>query len=212
MIKAVIFDMDGTIVDNRSYHLKAWLEFTRRQGVPLTEEDYIEQYQGRSNQELMPDMLGRSISKEEFPGLVDEKEGIYRDLYKDVQAVGGFLPLFDEIKKRGLKTGLATTGYEKNRKHVLGQLGIMNEFDVIVGVEDVEKGKPDPEIYLKTAKKLGVDPESCLVFEDSIPGVRSAKSAGMKVMAITTSHAPEKLKEADQTIEDFTQVAISRFL
>lgn len=210
MIKAVIFDMDGTIVDDRPAHQEAWLTFAKSKGVSLTQERYFRDFRGRTNREILPKLLGKSFNRDEATKIIEEKESLFRSIYTEVEPVAGFFEIFKQIRELDLKVGLATTAPEKNRDYILGKLGIKERFDTIVGDEDIQKGKPEPEIYLKTAKLLSVSPEECLVFEDSIPGVVAGKAAGMSVIAITTTNTPEELSEADSAVKDFTQVDLGK--
>ena len=211
MIKAIIFDLDGTIVDNMKVHQKAFLEFLNSKGVPITLKDYVTKYQGRSNKENFPSIFGRKLSKGEITLFTDEKEGLYRRMYTDVKPVTGFFDILREAKRLDLKVALATSAPKQNRDYILEKLGLKNSFDVIVGDEDVERGKPEPEIYLKAAEKLGVEPKHCLVFEDSIPGIQSAKRAGLRVIALSTTHQAKDLTEAAYIINDFSEVTLSSF-
>ena len=163
------------------------MEFVNSKGVSLTINGYISKYQGHSNKENFPAIFGRELSKNELASFTDEKEEVYRRMYRDVKAVDGFFDVFREAKRMGLKVALATSAPKQNRDDSLSKLNVENSFDANVGNEDVGRGKPEPEIYLRTAKKLGVEPKECLVFEDSIPGVASAKRAGMKVIALSTT-------------------------
>ena len=211
MIKAVIFDLDGTIVNNIPFHAQAFLEFARDKNTHLTVGEYYRKIQGRINKEIIPTLFGKKLSKEKIKKYASEKEAIYRRLYQNVIPMPGLFDLFKKIKERGLKLALATSAPSENVDHVLGKLNIKDVFDAQVNGDHVNKGKPNPEIYLKTLEKLGVEPKECLVFEDSIPGIRAAKAVGMKVVAITTSHPPEKLKEADAAIDDFTEISLPKY-
>lgn len=207
-IKAVIFDLDGTIVDNIPFHAQAFLEFARKHNTHLSLGEYYSTIQGRINKEIIPALFKENLTEEQIKAYADEKEAIYRRLYKNIMPVPGLFGLFKEIKEKGLKLALATSAPSKNVDYVLSKLNIRGVFDVQVNGDQASRGKPDPEIYLKTAEILGVKPKECLVFEDSVPGIKAAKAAGMTVIALTTSHPPEKLKEADGVIDDFTQIAI----
>ena len=211
MIKAIIFDLDGTIVDNMKVHQKAFLEFINGKGTPLTLKDYVTKYQGHSNKENFPAIFGKKLSKKEIVSFTNEKEEVYRRMYTEVKPLGGFLEILDKAKSMGLKIALATLAPKQNRDYIIDKLNLGGVFDVIVGDEGVSKGKPDPEIYLSTAKELGIDPKDCLVFEDSIPGVQSAKRAGMKVVALSTTHQPTDLTEADFIIPNFSEVDLTSF-
>ena len=109
-----------------------------------------------------------------------------------------------------IKTAIASAAPPENVDFVLDKSGLREYFDVVMNAGHVIKGKPDPEIYLKTAQKLACSPRSCLVFEDSIPGLIAAKNAGMKVIALTTTYPPAELKDADYIISDFTEIDLNR--
>ncbi len=206
-IEAVIFDMDGTMVNNMQFHKKAWKEFCKKYGLNLTNEDFDQKISGKKNNEIFKIVFDKIISLEEEIKYTEEKEALYRELYKEfVREVPGLSDLIRFLKQRKIKLAIATTATDKNRVFILSSLNLDNIFDVILGDEDVKMGKPNPEIYLLAAKKLKVSPSKCLVFEDSPPGVLSGKSAGMKVVGVLTSHAPEDLKETDYLIDNFSQI------
>lgn len=209
-IKAVIFDMDGTMIDNTLYHKRAWLEFCRRHGINLTEEGYLLKVSGKRNDAILELLFERRIAPDEQTQLEEEKESIYREIYgPNLKANGGLIDFLDKLSLKNLKIGIATTSPYKNRIFVLEALKLQNFFAVIVGSEDTLEGKPHPEIYLKTAEKLGFAPGECLAFEDTPSGVKSAKSAGIKtVIAVLTSHPKEELNEADFYIKDFTEIEV----
>ncbi|MCH8064865.1 MAG: HAD family phosphatase, partial [Chloroflexi bacterium] len=190
---------------------KAFLEFINGKGTPLTLKDYVTKYQGHSNKENFPAIFGKKLSKKEIVSFTNEKEEVYRRMYTQVEPLGGFLEILDKAKSMGLKIALATLAPKQNRDYIIDKLNLRGVFDVIVGDEGVSKGKPDLEIYLSTAKELGIDPKDCLVFEDSIPGVQSAKRAGMKVVALSTTHQPTDLTEADFIIPNFSEVDLTSF-
>lgn len=207
--EAVIFDMDGTMIDNTSFHKKAWIEFAEKMGIHLTDEDYRNKISGKRNDDILELLLGKKLREEEWQKLGEEKEQIYRKIYSPhLKEVRGLKDLLDKLKKRKLKLGVATTSNKANRLFILQKLGIMNLFDVIIGSEQINNGKPHPEIYLKVAEKLGVDPVECLAFEDTPLGIKSAKSAGMTVVTVLTTHNIQELSEADYFIKDFTEVEI----
>lgn len=208
-IEAVIFDLNGTMVNDMGYHKKAWIEFCKRHEVNLTEKEFDEKFSGRKNSEMLPLIIGKKLSEDEIKKFSEDKEQIYRDIYsKFLDEVPGLKNLIQKLKAHNLKIAIATTAYEKNRRFILDYLGLENLFDLILGEEHVMHGKPHPEIYLKTAEQLGINPSKCLVFEDSPPGVESAKRAGMRVIGILTTHTKEDLVGADSCIKDFNQLDI----
>lgn len=207
--RAVIFDMDGTMIDNTAFHKKAWIEFCKRHGINLTEEEYLRKISGKRNDAILPMLLGRRIDEEEYNFLDEQKESIYRELYKPyLKETAGLKEFLIKLSERGLKLGIATTSSYRNRTFVLETLNLRDYFQVVIGGEHSKHGKPHPEIYMLAAGKLGVDPEKCLAFEDTPSGAKSAKSAGMKVVGVLTAHTKEELSEADYFIRDFTEIEI----
>lgn len=205
--KAVIFDMDGTMINNMAYHKKAWQEFLKHHGITLTEDEFRHKISGKKNDQIFELVFGRKLSKEEGLQYTEEKESLYRELSKpDITEIAGLANLIHTLHAKGLKTAIATTAPAKNRDFALKALGLEGKFEVTLGDEHVSQGKPHPEIYELTAQKLGVKPAECLVFEDSPPGVASGKSAGMTVVGILSSHEASELHDADYTVDDFTKL------
>lgn len=208
-IEAVIFDIDGTMVDNMPTHKEAWREFCTRKGIVLSDADFKQKVSGFKNDQIFVNLFGKNISKKDVDIYAEEKESVYRELYRQkITEVSGLTELIQKIKDLKIRLAIATTAPLKNRTFILKELHLDNAFEVILGEEDVKKGKPDPEIYLKTAELLKVKPEYCLVFEDSPPGVESGKRAGMKVVGITTSHSKKDLSNADWVVQDFSELKL----
>ena len=206
--KAAIFDMDGTMIRNMSHHKKAWQEFLRRYDIHLSDDEFQQRISGKKNDAIFEIVFGRSLSEDELTQYADEKESIYREVYKtDIKEVEGLTDFVAKLHRLGIKTAIATTAPKKNREFALDALGLADSFELILGDEHVSKGKPHPEIYLETAKLLGVDPGDCVVLEDSPPGVQSAKAAGMTVIALLTSHNLNELSEADYFVNNFTELS-----
>ncbi len=198
------------MVNNMPFHKKAWITFAKNYGVKLTEDEFHEKFSGKKNDYILSTLLGREVSREEIGKYTGEKESLYQELYRpECKEVPGLKTLIDVLKGMGLNLAIATTAPEMNRTFILNELGLISTFPVILGDEHVAKGKPDPEIYLKTAEKLGVNPEECVVFEDSPPGVESAKRAGMKVVGLMTTHNPKELEKADVLVHDFTELSFT---
>lgn len=204
---AVIFDMDGTMINNMAYHKKAWKEFARRHGFDFTEEEFKEKFSGKKNDQIFAGIFGSDLPPDEAIRYGEEKEAIYRELYAaDIEPVAGLHHLIETMQKAGKKVAVATTAPKDNRDFGFKALQLEDVFAVVLGEEHVTNGKPHPEIYLETAKRLEVAPERCLVFEDSPAGVASGKAAGMIVVGILTTHSEEELKDADYLVHDFTSV------
>jgi beta-phosphoglucomutase family hydrolase len=209
---AVIFDMDGVLVDNKHIHRKAWVEFCRRHNHPIKEEDFDNIGFGKTNREYLSLFFNREVSENEANKLGEEKERIYRQLIeKEIEPVKGLIPLLRKIKNEyGFKTAVASSAPRTNIDFVLENLKITSYFDVLVDESMVHEGKPNPDIYVKAAQLLEVMPEKSLVFEDSLFGVEAALRAGMIVVALTTSHNKKELSEfsVKKVIKDFTEIQL----
>jgi beta-phosphoglucomutase len=188
-----IFDMDGVIVDNHQWHFEAWFEFGRRHGLNISQEEFS-RYFGSTNHLVLKSLFGDTISEQEITSMGNEKEAIYRELYRPfIKPVDG-LPLFlQNASDRGIPMALATSAPFENVKFTLDATGLERYFKVITDSSMVSRGKPDPQVYQITAAKLGVQPSECIVFEDSVPGILSAKSAGMRVIGVATTHKSDEL-------------------
>jgi beta-phosphoglucomutase len=207
--EAVIFDMDGTMVNNTAHHQQAWQEYLKKHGVNLSDEEFHKKISGKKNDHIAKLIFGDEASPEDIKRVGDDKEALYRELYKDeIEEVSGLSEFINKLQDLEIPIAIATTAPLLNRKFLLSSLGLEGRFKTILGDEHVAKGKPDPEIYLSTAKSLEVKPEKCLVFDDSLPGARAAKSAGMTVVALLTSQNAENLPEADYTVNDFSEVEL----
>jgi beta-phosphoglucomutase len=205
---AVIFDLDGTIVDNKQYHIKAWVEFCRRYGVSMTEEQFENKGFGRSNKDYLSEFLQTEISDKDDFRYGEEKEQIYRELYAPyIKPINGAIEFIKLVKYNSYKTAIASMAPLSNIQFVLNKLKINGYFDVIIDYYQVKKGKPDPEIFLKAARNLRIAPSDCVVIEDSIIGIQAAKNAGTKVIGIETYHDKNELEMADITIKDFTEIS-----
>lgn len=203
---AVIFDMDGVLVDNNEYHNIAWLEFCKRKNLTISQEEIISRY-GTHNIEFIKLLYGDTMSKEESDRLGEEKEAIYREIYgKDIKPADGLVSLLSGLKEHGFKLAVATSAIPNNLNFVLDAIHVRQYFDKLADSSMVQRAKPAPDVYLKAAELLGIPPSHCLVFEDAVQGVKAAVAAGMKVVAITSTFTPEDLKQADRIIGSFTEI------
>ncbi len=207
---AVIFDLDGTLIDNNSFHIKAWQEFYKKRNRSLTEDEYKQHFNGKTNADVLAYVFEQPLSIEENDRYTNEKEDLYRKIYEpNIKPVKGLLNLLQQIKNAEIPMAIATSGIKVNIDYMFEHIPIQHYFKEVIYSKDIKKGKPDPEIYFITAKKLNVSPENCVVFEDAVAGVQSAKAAGMKVIAITTTHTPPELKLADKLIDNFEKISIT---
>ncbi|MGN6399577.1 MAG: HAD family hydrolase [Flavisolibacter sp.] len=206
-VKAVIFDLDGTLIDNNSFHLKSWIQYLKNQNREISEEEYKANVNGRTNKDVIEYIYGRKMEDAEAMVYAQEKEAIYRQLYQShIVPVAGLLPLLQQLKSDNIPMAIATSGIQVNIDFMFDNIPIRQYFDVIVNSSHISKGKPDPEIYVRTAQLLNVAPENCLVFEDAVVGINSAKAAGMKVIGVLTTHSAAELSGADALIKDYTEL------
>ncbi|HAI83331.1 MAG TPA: HAD family phosphatase [Chitinophagaceae bacterium] len=211
---AAIFDLDGTMVDNNPFHIKAWQAFYERRGRILTEADYKTHINGRTNADVVKWVFeGEPITDADIAAYTDEKESLYRDIYADyIKPVHGLLPWLHQLQQHAIPIAMATSGIPDNINFFFQHVPVQPFFSLVVNGTQIKKGKPDPEIYTLTAQKLGVNPTACVAFEDSVPGVQSALAAGMKVVAVTTTHTAAELSMAHAIIPDFSNLTVNEMI
>lgn len=195
--KGLLLDMDGVLVDSMPLHFLAWKTLVQRFGIGISMGDLRELVDARRNVEIFPILLGREVPEGELKRLVDEKEALYHAQAEvKLPEVPGARQFCEQALKKGIPMALATAASELNVVRVLDKLGFRKYFPIVVTAHDVQRGKPDPEVYLKAAFGLGLKPWDCLVVEDSLPGVQAAKASGASCLALTTSHSEVKLLRA----------------
>jgi beta-phosphoglucomutase family hydrolase len=206
-VNAAIFDLDGTLIYNNSFHLQSWLQYLKDMNREMSEEEYKANVNGRTNKDVIEYIYQRKMDDKEAMKYAHEKEAIYRQLYAPyIKPVAGLLELLEKLRSLSIPMAIATSGIQVNIDFLFEHIPIRSYFDVIVNSAHISKGKPDPEIYIKTAELLKVSPAECLVFEDAVVGINSAKAAGMKVVGVLTTHKAEELSGADILIKDFSEL------
>ena len=199
---AFIFDMDGVLVDSNPTHKIALKQFCKKHGYDLSEKELREKIYGRTNRDWLLNLFG-NLSEETVRAYAEEKEALFRELYLDIKPLEGLHSFLEKLEKKGIPTAIATSAPRANVDFTISRTHIERFFPVILDDSFVTIGKPDPEIYLKSAAALGMSPAQCLVFEDSLSGVTAGKRAGCKVVGLTTTHTPEELNETDLNIDNF---------
>lgn len=188
--------MDGVLVDSGAHHREAWIRMLGELGVTAP-PGFWRQTIGRPSAEAVPLLLGESIAPAEARRLARRKQEHYLTLAaRGPQAVPGVAAFVETLHAREIPLGVATSARRSDAIELLGPLGLLERFRVIVTVEDVARGKPDPEVYLLAARGLGVAADACLVFEDAVVGVQAALRAGMRAVGVATAYEPADLLAA----------------
>lgn len=213
MLKGVLFDMDGVLVNNLEIHRQAFAEFFRRYGVERT-FDELSRVFGKGNDDIMGELMPADVvERVGIRQLGYEKEAIYREIYAPIiTPQPGLLAFLAECESEGLRSAVGSSGYKANVDFVLDKCNIRRYFEATVAGDEVTRCKPDPEIYLTAAAKLCLAPCECIVFEDAEAGIEAAKRAGMKVVALATTFDREFLAttDADMIIGDFRDISVEQ--
>lgn len=206
--KGIIFDLDGVIVDTAKFHYLAWRKLANDMGFDISVEQN-EQLKGVSRVHSLEHILGwgnKTVNEEEFERLMHSKNEDYLARIEHMDAedlLPGVKKILDFLTENNIPFALGSAS--KNARPILKGLNIEEQFKAIVDGNDVTKAKPDPEVFLIAAEKLGIPPEDCVVFEDSLAGIRAANRAGMLSVGIGDKQI---LKEADYNFADFTEIDI----
>jgi HAD superfamily hydrolase (TIGR01509 family) len=210
--KTILWDMDGVISDSYSFHFAAWQETFAKRGVKLTKEDFTELF-GTRNDFIVRSIMGSELPERDVKIMVPEKEETFRrKATGSLKPFHGAVRLLKALKEGNFRLGLVSSAPKENIDLVLSELNLAGIFDCIVFGQEVPESKPNPQIYLLAAKKLEVTPNDCMVIEDSPLGVKAAKTAGMKCLAITNTHPRQKLEEADRVVDSLENVDLIMLL
>lgn len=214
-MKAAIFDMDGTMVDNMMVHHRAWQKELADLGLVLDLDEVRRQVHG-INEEILARLFGDRFTEAEREQIAWRKESRYREIFlKELKLIEGCAALLDQLRTLEIPIAIASAAPPENVDFVVDNLDLRSYFKAILHSKSVTKGKPDPEIYLKTAAQLGVDAKSCIVFEDSPTGAKSSANAGCQTVVITTTHTREEFEGITNIktfIKDFTELNLKTFL
>jgi beta-phosphoglucomutase len=211
---AVIFDMDGVLVDSNPFHIQKWKEFLHERGIPYNAEDLPTQILGMRNDTAFRHFFGRELRKDEMEKASEDLEARFRAAFRPhAQPLPGLKALMDECHAERIPLALASSAMTRNVDFIVDTLKLRPYFASIATGDNVSRPKPDPEIYLKTAERLGLAPAKCVAFEDSFVGIESAKRAGMKCVAIASTFPAEELQrqtQADLVVKGFEELSLSR--
>ncbi len=213
MLSAILFDLDGTIVNTDPIHYQIWRDILLEYDVEIDEKIYKSRFTGRLNPEIIQDMLP-NLSPEEGDKLAEEKESRFRDKAHELKPIDGFSQLIASTEKHGLKRALVTNAPTKNARFMLNILGLEEIFHTVVIAEQEAAAKPDPTPYQVGLERLGVNPEQAIAFEDSPSGITSALGAGIRTIGVASTGEPMKMLEigAFMTVYDFNDLTMWTFL
>ena len=209
---AIIFDMDGVLVDSNPFHLRKWIDLFQAHGIPFQEQELPKIILGPPNGVIFRRYLGEDLTPERLAELGEELEANFRrEIGPHARAFPGVRRFIEECHAQGIAMAVASAAIAKNVNFLISALGLRDYFREVLSVDEISHPKPDPEIYLKTAHKLGVNPAACAVFEDSFVGIEAAKRAGMKCVAVASTFSPEDLRretQADLIVPSFEAVSL----
>lgn len=204
----IIFDMDGVLVDSNPVHKEAIKIFCKKHQLEVSDEFLKERVYGRTNKEWIPEVFG-DISDELSKKLADEKEKMFRGMFDPKSSVlPGLIEFLEKLDLLGIKCVVATSAPKENADFILSELDIEKYFSAVLDSSDVDRGKPDPEVYIKAAERIGLPPGRCIIMEDSLAGVEAGLQAGSKVFGVTTTHTRNEFSNCNKTIDDFTEIDI----
>lgn len=208
-IQAVIWDLDGVIIDSADEHRRAWQRLAREEGIVMTDADFWATF-GRRNDDIFATIWGE-LPPERAKELADRKEMYFRELIRESAApLPGSIELMRGLHEAGFLQALASSTPIENIQLISDVLGLKHYLTVIVSGETVPRGKPAPDIFLKAASELHMEPSKCLVIEDAVAGVQAAHAAGMRCIAVAGDRDLPGLREAELMVKDLTEVNVER--
>jgi beta-phosphoglucomutase len=209
---AIIFDMDGVLVDSSPFHFRKWMDFLNAHAIPFDEQELPNIVLGPANDVIFRRFLGNHLTREQISELSEELDANFRrEIGPNPPALPGVRRLIEECHSQGVAMAVASAAIASNVKFLINALGLTECFREMLAVDSTTHPKPHPEIYLKAAERLGVSPAACAVFEDSYVGIEAAKRAGMKCIAIASTFSAEDLRRethADLIVPNFEHVSL----
>jgi HAD superfamily hydrolase (TIGR01509 family) len=211
MLRGVIFDMDGVLIDSHPVHRQAWRRFLATVGKEVREEDLDFILEGRRREDILHYFLG-DLPSTTMAEYGQRKDHFFHESFKDIKPTPGILAFIDSLESAGIVLGLATSASSYRTHKTLRMLGMESRFMAVVSGDDVAAGKPDPGVYTLASERMNLPPEDLLVLEDAPCGVRAAKSAGMRCIGISSNGRAEALRQAgaDFVIPGFAELSLAK--
>ena len=209
--RGAIFDWDGVIINSAPHHEKSWERLAKECNKVLPENHFKRGF-GMKNEVIIPELLGWTTIPTEIRILSLRKEAIYRDLVREqgIAALSGVEPWLRTLQGESIPCVIASSTHRENITMTLRVLGLEAFFADIVTSEDVKRGKPDPEVFLTAAQRIGVEPADAVVFEDALVGIEAAHAAGMRVAAVATTEPHDKLVHADWIVNRLDELSVGQ--
>lgn len=203
----VIFDMDGVLIDSFDLHRRSWQMMAGEYGAIVTDEQFASTF-GRTSREIIRHFWGENVTPQQTRQMDDRKEALFRELLRrHVPVMPGAMELIEDLTGSGFALGVGSSGPPENVELVVDGLGLRDRLAGIITATDVTRGKPDPQVFLLTAGRMGIDPARCAVIEDAVHGITAARRAGMKAVALTGTASREAFTEADLIVDNLSQLS-----
>lgn len=211
-VRALLWDLDGVIVDSGEYHFRAYVWLLAQHGKVLTRERFFSTMFGRRNWDILRDVFG-DIPEGQVHALAEQKEHKFRELVRgNIAALPGATDLLERAHEAGIKQSIVSSTPRANVELIIDTLGVREYLDTIVGEEDSERGKPDPQPFTTAADRLGVPYGHCVVIEDAPEGIAAGKAAGMRTIGVTTTRPADRLAEADLVVASLDDGRVWKFV
>jgi len=207
MKPGALFDWDGVVIDSSAQHEESWERLADELGKPLPTDHFVRGF-GMKNQVIIPTILKWTEDPDEIHRHSLRKEELYREIIRErgIQPLPGVIELLRMLADHGVPCAVASSTHRRNIEVIFDAIGVRPCFEAVVTAEDVSHGKPDPEVFVKSAQRIGCQPTHCVVFEDAHVGIEAARSAGCKVIAVATTNRLEDLGQADIAVASLNQV------
>jgi len=211
--RAVLWDMDGTLIDSEEFHWISWRDTLAKEGITITHEQFLSSF-GQRNDFILPQWLGAAASPERMARIANAKEELYRDLVRrnGISPLPGVADWVRRLHKDGWLQAVASAAPRANIDAILEALSATDIFQAIVSAEDVQHGKPDPEVYLTAASRVGVPPGRCIVVEDAVAGIEGSRRAGMRSIGVSRNGHPLAADVVVQSLDLLSAEAFDELL